>query len=69
MPSHLGNVLLHGADLWSWITPPPTLNSTQRSENSTMRWKCNTTFHTNDFISKKINSLNILHMKESFTEN
>lgn len=54
MPSHLGNVLLHGADLWSWITPPPTLNSTQRSENSTMRWKCNTKFHTNDFISKTL---------------
>lgn len=29
MLSHFGNVSSHLADLWSWITPPPTLNSTQ----------------------------------------
>lgn len=29
MTSHLGKVLLQGAEIWSWITPPCSLNSTQ----------------------------------------
>lgn len=33
----MGNVALHEADSWSWITPPRTLNSTQCPESCELK--------------------------------